>query len=80
MEWTAEETKRGTPSVILREGETMVAKIYLSPDSNVLRIVLPEWTSFRSVSLNYAEKIIDFKRKGNYIANSHKQTKEIEDE
>lgn len=63
MEWEAKETKQGTPSAIFKDGDKIIAKVYLSPDRSVLRIVLPEWDNLNSITLNYPDKIVDFKRK-----------------
>jgi hypothetical protein len=63
MEWEVKETKQGTPSAIFKDGDKVIAKVYLSSDKYVLRIVLPEWDNLNNITLNYPYKIIDFKRK-----------------
>ena len=66
MEWHEDKTKDGGPVAVLKDGGEVVAKVYLSPDSSVLRIVLPEMskdTKSAQVKVDYAHGLVDFRRK-----------------
>ena len=77
MDWAAEKTAQGAPMAVLRDGERVVAKVYLSPDAAVLRIALPELelpndgeplpasgeVRRGQVKIDFAHKLIDFRRR-----------------
>ena len=62
MEWESQTLKNGGPCAVLRDGDRIIAKVYLSTDKTMLRIVLPEWNDLNAVTLNYPQRIVDFKR------------------
>jgi hypothetical protein len=62
--WKMERTKENAPIAALYGGKKLIAKVYLSPDSEVLRIVLPEFMSAeKQVKLDSQNHLIDFRRK-----------------
>jgi len=63
MDWHAEKTVHGSPSAVLRDGDKLIAKVYLSPEGDVLRVVLPEMTTAGQVKIDSAHHLIDFKRR-----------------
>ena len=66
MDWSADKTKTGEPMAVLKDGDKVVAKVYLSPDQGVLRIVLPEMskdTKAEQVKVDWAHGLIDFRRR-----------------
>jgi hypothetical protein len=59
------QTKTGEPVVLLYEGpedDKVVLKAYPSPDGRTVRIVLPEFVSFKQPYLNCDQHYIDFQR------------------
>lgn len=72
MEWHEESTATELrPAAVLRDGAKVIAKVYLSPDRSVLRVVLPEMSGIDTtdtlergqVKVDFAHKLIDFRRK-----------------
>jgi hypothetical protein len=64
LNWQEEKTKHGSPVAVLHDGKQRdIVKVYLSPDGNVIRIVLSELVSLAQVTVNAPAKIVDFKRK-----------------
>ena len=63
LELWSEDGKGGRKIALLRAGETLLAKIYLSPDQGVLRIVLPEMSESSQLKIDAKNKLIDFRRK-----------------
>jgi hypothetical protein len=50
---------------VLRDGQKILAKLYLSPDHSVLRIVLPELSTAANpsqVKIDMTHQLIDFRR------------------
>ena len=57
------ESPDGTTSPLFKDGEKVIAKVYLSPDSAVLRIVLPELTQQEQLKIDVEHHLVDFRRK-----------------
>ena len=66
MDWTSTTTESGAPTAVLKDGDKVIAKVYLSPDQTVLRVVLPELRGgdVARLKVDYAHGLIDFRRKG----------------
>lgn len=62
MDWEADSNRFGMPTAVLNDKGKVVARIYLSPQQDVLRIVLPEFTNSKQLSFKPGG-IIDFSRK-----------------
>lgn len=58
----AEESSFNTPMAVLKAGEKVIAKIYLSPDGKTLRFALAEFAMLEQVKLDLENHLIDFKR------------------
>lgn len=71
MQFSGSETRDGQPMALLKDGERVVARVYLSPDQKTLRIALPEMQDTGvpnvmergQVKVDYRNKLIDFRRK-----------------
>ncbi|HEV1286542.1 MAG TPA: hypothetical protein VNU44_14570 [Bryobacteraceae bacterium] len=63
MEWDAGKTPGGMPQAIFRDGDKVIAKVYMSPDNAVLRFVLLELEDAGQLKIDAAHKILDFRRK-----------------
>ena len=63
MEWDQEVGQSNRTVAILKDGNKVVVKIYLSPDGNIIRFVLPELTVVQQIRIRTQERIIDFARK-----------------
>jgi hypothetical protein len=61
--WKAERTKDGYPVAVLYDEKKVIAKIYLSPTSEVLRLVLAELSDASQLRIDVDNHIIDFRRK-----------------
>lgn len=62
MEWNAEDTQFGTPCAVLKDGNKVIIKVYLSPDHLRIRFVLPEFVLPDQFTVK-ADGVVDFKRK-----------------
>ena len=64
-------TKTGSPVAELRDGETLVAKMYSSHDSQVIRIVFPELSDKWQAMISVENKLIEFSRSREYPDSVH---------
>lgn len=65
MEWVEGKGTVGghyLPTATLKDGDQPIAKIYLSPDGKVLRIVLPEFNTLNQLKVDVANHLLDFRR------------------
>lgn len=60
--WTEEWNRAGHPVAVLRAGNDVVARCYLSPDRTVLRIMLPELGAETQIKVDAQRKYLDFRR------------------
>lgn len=60
--WTMEETKEGFPVAALYHDKKLICKAYLSPDLEVLRLVLPEMQLLKQLKIDVSNHLVDFKR------------------
>lgn len=61
-EWSVDHTEYGNPSAVLKDKDKIIAKVYLSPNQQYLRIVLPEFIDSSQVTFKPGG-IIDLRRK-----------------
>jgi hypothetical protein len=55
-------TKLGTASVELLDGDVCILKAYPNSAGDKLRIILPEWVSFKQSRLDLDGRYIEFER------------------
>ena len=64
MDWERQTVQvDGRPAAVFKDGEKVIAKVDLSPDSAVLRIVLPELTQQEQLKIDVEHHLVDFRRK-----------------
>jgi uncharacterized protein YggU (UPF0235/DUF167 family) len=64
MEWERQTVQvDGRPAAVFKDGEKVIAKVYLSPDSSTLRIVLPELAQQEQLKIDIEHRLIDLRRK-----------------
>ncbi len=64
-------TKTGLAVAELRDGETLVAKMYSSHDSQVIRVVFPELSDKWQAMISVENKLIEFSRSREYPDSVH---------
>jgi len=62
MIFTLTTTKHDLPCAELRDGETLVAKLYPNASDDKLRLVLPELHSFKQTRIDIESHYIEFER------------------
>lgn len=56
------ETRNGFPSVELRDGERVIAKMYANAEGTKIRIVLAELRSYGQVLISPGNRLLEFDR------------------
>lgn len=64
-------TRSGTPSLELRDGDLIVAKMYASVDGKLIRVVFPELKDKWQAMISVENKIVEFSRSGEYPDSVH---------
>lgn len=64
-------TKSGLAVAELRDGETLVAKMYSSHDSQVIRVVFPELHDKWQAMISVENRLIEFSRSREYPDSVH---------
>lgn len=59
----AGETRDGLPMVELREGSTVIAKMYPNAAGTKIRIVLPELVGYKQTLISPENRLVEFTRK-----------------
>src|SRR5262249_23249784 len=59
------ETRNGEAMAELREGSTIIAKVYANSDATKIRIVLPELESYGQTLISPENKLVEFTREAN---------------
>lgn len=62
LTWSEDKTFKHNPAAVLRAGERVVMKVYLSPNRDIIRIVLAELVDQKQIKVLIEDHIIDFRR------------------